>query len=134
MVTTPRTVLRDVLAVLLAAGLVVLAAAMITGGADTVRGQGPAIHPAAEITPNSLPRADDDPPAADDAVRHAHGDGDAPDGGHAGPDSAVVVTDTTPAGVLSAGTDQIDDTSARPAASAPAGAVDGRAPPEPGDL
>jgi hypothetical protein len=47
MVAPTRAVLRNLLAVLVAAGLMVLAAAMVTPGGDTVRGDGPAIHPAA---------------------------------------------------------------------------------------
>ncbi|TDD71341.1 hypothetical protein E1262_06995 [Jiangella aurantiaca] len=132
MVTAPRTVLRNLVAALLAAGLVVLAAAMVTGGGDTVRGLGPAIHPAAEITPNSLPRADDDQHPLDEVARHTPDDGATSAGDHAGPDSAAVVGDAAPGGAARTGTDRVHDTTARHAASAPTGTVDGRAPPEPG--
>lgn len=132
MVTAPRAVLRDVVAALLAGGLVVLAAAMVTAGGDTVRGLGPAIHPAAEITPNSLPRTDTDQQLLDDVARHAGDDGHAPTGDHAGPDAAATVPDAAPPRVAHTTADKVRDTTARPVAPAPAGAVDGRAPPEPG--
>ncbi|WP_116950729.1 hypothetical protein [Jiangella endophytica] len=133
MVSASRAVLRDVVAALLAAGLVVLAAAMVTAGGDTVRGLGPAIHPAAEITPNSLPRTDADQQLLDDAARQAADDGPAPATDHAGPDSAAIVTDAAPSAAAAHTTaDKVRDTTARPAAPAPAGTVDGRAPPEPG--
>lgn len=131
MVTASRTVLRDLLAALLAAGLVVLAAAMVSPGGDTVRGLGPAIHPAAEITPNSLPRTDGDPQIVDEASRQTPGDGHGPAGDHADPDAAVA-TDAVPAGAVHTGTDQVRDTTTRPVAPAPAGTPDGRAPPESG--
>lgn len=132
MVTAPRTVLRRLVAALLAAGLVVLAAAMVTAGGDTVRGAGPAIHPAAEITPNALPRTDGDHQLLDDTARHAADDAHTPAGDHAGPDSAVVSDATLPTGVVRTGADKVSDTTARPSAPAPAGTVDGRAPPEAG--
>ncbi|SEE77681.1 hypothetical protein [Jiangella alba] len=131
MVTASRAVLRDLVAALLAAGLVVLAAAMVSAGGDTVRGIGPAIHPAAEITPNSLPRVDGDQQLLDDATRQTVDDGHAPTGDHAGPDSAVVALDTAPAAPAPTTADKVRDTTARPAAPAPAGTADGRAPPEP---
>lgn len=133
MVIAPRAVLQRLVAALLAAGLVVLAAAMVTAGGDTVRGAGPAIHPAAEITPNALPRTDGDHQLLDDTARHAADDAHAPAGDHADPDSAAVVSDATPpTDVVRTGAVKVSDTTARPSAPAPAGTVDGRAPPEPG--
>lgn len=145
MVASPRALLRSLAAALLAAGLLVLAAAMVTPGGDVVRGHGPAIHPAAEITPNSLPRSVDDLLLIDDGDRLTPGDhpgdpgaasaadGAAP-GDHGGPHADTVVAHLsapvtlTPDDTRSA---PVPDGAARPAASAPAGPADGRAPPEP---
>lgn len=133
MVASPRAVLRNLLAALLAAGLMVLAAAMVTPGGDVVRGHGPAIHPAAEITPNAPPRDDDAHqidddgarPAPDDAARTTAGD-------HDGTHAAAVVDEPVLPGGDDTRSDRVPDGCAHPAASAPDSTVDGRAPPEPG--
>lgn len=141
MVTTPRALFRNLLAALLAAGLMVLAAAMVTPGGDTVRGEGPAIHPAAEITPNSLPRDDDARLALDDDGDQPRPGGDdraagdpAPAGDHGGSHAATVVAAEEPVtlGADDTRSERVPDGHPRPAASAPVSTVDGRAPPEPG--
>lgn len=134
MVAARRALLRNLLAVLIAAGLMVLAAAMVTPGGDTVRGAGPAIHPAAEITPNALPRNDDAHLVDDDGARPAPDD-DAPQsagGDHGGAHAAAVVDEPVTASGDDARSDRVPDGHAHPAASAPVSTVDGRAPPEPG--
>ncbi|TDC47137.1 hypothetical protein E1212_25120 [Jiangella ureilytica] len=150
MVAAPRALLRNLLAALIAAGLMVLAAAMVTPGGDTVRGAGPAIHPAAEITPNALPRDDGAqlaatdgaqlvtadgarPPAPDDDAAPTAGDhaGDHP-GDHGATHDAAVVDEPVSTGGDDTRSDRVPDGHAHPAASAPVSTVDGRAPPEPG--
>jgi hypothetical protein len=136
MVAPTRTALRDLFAALLAAGLMVLAAAMVTPGGDTVRGAGPAIHPAAEITPNALPRDDDAHLADDDGdgARPAPDD-DTPQattGDHGGTDAAAVAAEFVTLAPDDPGSDRVPDGHARPAASTLVSPVDGRAPPEPG--
>lgn len=68
--------LRSLVAGFLAAGLMVLAAALVTPGSDVLRSAaaGPAIHPAAEITPNAMPRTCE-PPADVHACAVPSGDG-----------------------------------------------------------
>ncbi|MBB5789423.1 hypothetical protein [Jiangella mangrovi] len=135
----PRTPLRSLLALLVAAGLMVLAAAMVTPGGDTVRGAGPVIHPAAEITPNALPR-DEDAHLIDDDGASPAPDDDAPQsaagqsasGDHGGAHAAALVDEPVTAGGDETRSDRVPDGHAHPAASAPVSTVDGRAPPEPG--
>ena len=140
MVAARRALLRNLLAVLIAAGLMVLAAAMVTPGGDTVRGAGPAIHPAAEITPNALPRDDDThlaalddgdgarPPVPEDDASQAAGD---PTGDHGATHAAAVVDEVVSTGGDDTRSERVPDGHAHPAASAPVSTVDGRAPPEP---
>ncbi|TDE00078.1 hypothetical protein [Jiangella asiatica] len=121
--------LRPMLAAALAGGLMVLAAALVTPGGDVARvgaAAGPAIHPAAEITPNALPRTCP-LPADDEGCVQAAGDGD-----DLGPLAATVAEPVTIGPNHSSRPVASAPTEAEPDSSEPA--AGSRAPPASADI